>query len=158
MLQNKLKEEDLMAALRRITFDALGISHTCCSLGSYRVYQQSLITQEEADEINSEQDSLLTLFSSLLTELSQIAYEDRGGTPLIISDPEEFWLHRWSPKIEETLQRLDADNLTEEERSAAEAVGVVWGPSRAKPTGIETRRDNMSPEYVMEEVARIMNE
>ncbi|KAI0864842.1 hypothetical protein F4860DRAFT_510599 [Xylaria cubensis] len=152
--QTSLNEEDFMAALRRMTFDALGISHTCCNFRLYAwQYQESLLTPEEADEINSEQDALLTLFTDLLTELGQIAYEDRGGAPLIVNDPEEFWMHRWLPQITETLESLDGSNLTKEERSAAEAIGVVWSPQE---TGMGLTF--WKPENVMKEVEKIMNE
>ncbi|KAI0551497.1 hypothetical protein F4679DRAFT_129033 [Xylaria curta] len=157
-VQTSLKEEDFMAALRRMTFDALRISHTCCNVYLRPLYNQKrLLTPEEADEINSEQDTLLTLFTDLLIELSQIAYEDRGGAPLIMNDPEEFWMHRWLPRITEVLDNLDGDNLTEEERSAAEAIGVVWSPQPAQVVNVEIRQP-FGSEYVTREVEKIMNE
>ncbi|KAI0186443.1 hypothetical protein EV127DRAFT_438992 [Xylaria flabelliformis] len=157
IFQTSLNEEDFTAALRRITFDALGISHTCCNFLSWN-YWKSLLTPEEADEVNSEQEVLLTSFTNLLTEFSRIANEDRGGAPLIVNDPEEFWMHRWLPRITETLEGLDGNNLTEEERSAAEAIGVVWGPQLAQVVETEIGPAYRSPEYVMREVEKIMNE
>ncbi|TRX95690.1 hypothetical protein FHL15_003244 [Xylaria flabelliformis] len=156
--QTSLSEEDSIAALRRMTFDALGISHTCCNFDLVpSKYQESLLTPEEADEINSEQTTLLNLFTDLSIELSRIAYEDRGGAPLIVNDPEEFWMRRWLPRITETLESLEGDDLTEEERSAAEAIGVVWGPQPAQVVETESEPDD-TPEYVMREVEKIMNE
>ncbi|KAJ3580099.1 hypothetical protein NPX13_g462 [Xylaria arbuscula] len=156
MLQNKLSKEHSVAALRRITFDALNLPHTCCEIGIST--RKSVLAQEEIDEIHREQDSLLSLFSNLLTELNLVALEDRGGKPFIISDPEEFWLHRWLPRMEETLHSLDGDKITDEERSAGEVLGVVWGPPRAEVLKPEYVMKTLTPEYVMKEVAKIMNE
>ncbi|KAI0801610.1 hypothetical protein GGR55DRAFT_701407 [Xylaria sp. FL0064] len=128
-----LNEKDRIAAVRRMTFDALGLKHTCCDFNVLPCfYKPSLHTPEEAEEINSEQTALLTLFTNLLIELDGIAHGDRGGVPLIVHDPEDFWMNRWLPRITETLDSLDGDDLTEEETSAAEAIGVVWGPRPAE--------------------------
>lgn len=115
---------------------------------------------EEIDEINSEQSSLLSLFADLVDEFKQVAFEDQGGgEPLIVGDAEEFWIRRWFPRITETLDNLDGDDLTQEEISAAEAIGVVWGPQPIQTTAPE---DDMplrdSPEWVMSEMEKIMNE
>ncbi|KAI1289127.1 hypothetical protein F5Y03DRAFT_388847 [Xylaria venustula] len=155
-LQTSLDEDDLKAALRRMTFDALGLTHTCCDFREDLYYQKSLRTPEEVDEINSEQSSLLNILHDLLNELNQIADEDRGGTPLIVDEPEEFWMRRWLPRITETLDKLDGDDLTAEERLAAEAIGVVWGPLPAS-TPISTVQ-RLSPDDVMKEVEKIMSE
>ncbi|KAI0975854.1 hypothetical protein F4678DRAFT_418816 [Xylaria arbuscula] len=155
-LHTSLDQDDLKAALRRMTFDALGLTHTCCNFDKNpKNYQKSLRTPQEVDEINAEQSTLLTLFADLLNELNQIADEDRGGIPLMVKDPEEFWMHRWLPRITETLDKLDGDDLTAEERSAAEAVGVVWGP---RPAPKVWEMPKYTPDYVMKEVEKIMSE
>ncbi|KAI1271758.1 hypothetical protein F5Y07DRAFT_404106 [Xylaria sp. FL0933] len=153
-------EKDLIAAVRRTTFDVLGLTHTCCNFDGYLVdYRASLRTPEEAEEINSEQSTLLDLFADLLIELDGIAHEDRGGVPLIVHDPEEFWMNRWLPLITETLDNLDGDDLTEEERSAAEAIGVVWGPRPAEVVREESNNlRRYSPEWTMKELEKIMSE
>ncbi|KAI1358400.1 hypothetical protein F5Y08DRAFT_350876 [Xylaria arbuscula] len=164
-LQSKVSRAHSVAALRRITFDALKLSHTCCDLGSAPGCQASILTQEEVAEIHSEQDALLTLLSNHLIVLDQIALENRGDEPLIISDPEEFWLHRWLPQMEEALKSLDDDKITDEERSASKALGVVWGPPRPevmKPgdwtSDYMVELEDWTPEIVMKEVAKIMDE
>ncbi|KAI0111261.1 hypothetical protein GGR51DRAFT_71546 [Nemania sp. FL0031] len=170
-LDNTLNEEDFIAVLRRMTFDALQLTHTCCDFTrnmSYpRSYPASLRTPEEVIEIYSEESALLAVFANLLIEFESIAYEDQNGVPLIVSNPEEFWMHRWLHRIMETLDSLDGDDLTEEEKSAAEAIGVVWGrpPLPARPVvrpwkdmGDEYDLMLSSPEWVMKKVQEIMNE
>lgn len=118
-------------------------------------------TPEEIDEINSEQETLLALFAELLVEFELIAYEDRSGVPLIVSDPEEFWVRRWLPRITEILDGLDGNELTEDEISAAEALGVVWGPQPAEESETERTEEwewKFSPENVMRQLEEIMNE
>lgn len=153
--QTSFSGEDLIAALRHITFDALGLIHTCCNFRYIRIYEASPRTPEEVDEIHSEQSTLLTLFADLVVEFGRIAHEDRDGVPLILHDPEEFWMRRWLPRITETLDSLDGHDLTEEERSAAEAIGVVWRPQPARTVW---KGPTITPEYVMKELEKILNE
>ncbi|KAI8628988.1 hypothetical protein F5Y19DRAFT_435768 [Xylariaceae sp. FL1651] len=150
------KSEHLITSLRRTTFDALELKHSCCNFYStVHDYRDTLHTVEEASEIKSEQSTLLALFVDLLSELEQVALEDRSGMPLIASDPEEFWMRCWLPRVTEVLDSLDGDDLTEDERSAAEAVGVVWAPRLA-----QSKNDSpaYTPEYVMKLLEKIMNE
>ncbi|KAI0415246.1 hypothetical protein F5X98DRAFT_377021 [Xylaria grammica] len=149
-------EEDLIAGLRCMTFDALELTHTCCE--SYFDYYEPQPTPEEVADIHSEQSRVLGLFADLLIELESIAREDRGGVSLIVCDAEEFWMRRWLPRVVELLDSLDGDDLTEEEISAAEAVGVVWGPRPAKPEITVRDFDWYTPENVMKELEKIMNE
>ncbi|GAW19705.1 hypothetical protein ANO14919_091940 [Xylariales sp. No.14919] len=148
-------EEDLIAGLRYMTFDALELTHTCCE--SYH-YSRPQPAAEDVAEIHSEQSRVLGLFADLLIELESIAREDRGGVSLIVCDAEEFWMRRWLPRVVELLDSLDGDNLTEEEISGAEAVGVVWGPRPAKPEITFRDSDWYTPENVMKELEEIMNE
>ncbi|KAF2973265.1 hypothetical protein GQX73_g286 [Xylaria multiplex] len=151
-------EEDLITALRRMTFDGLGLTHTCCNLwNDIQRYHESFYTLEEVEEINSEQRPLLTLFNNLLVEFDQVAHEDQDGLPLIVHDPEEFWVHRWLPRMEETLDGLNGDDITAEERSAAEAVGVKWDLQPLKEVEEEEEED-WTPEYVMERLKKILDE
>ncbi|KAI0436105.1 hypothetical protein F4803DRAFT_252114 [Xylaria telfairii] len=152
-----LNKDDLILLVRHMTFNALGLKHTCCES---RFYKRRQYTSEDIYEINSEQSALLSLFADLVDEFAQVAFEDQGGKPLIVSDPEEFWIHRWLPRITETLENLDGDDLTQEEISAAEAIGVVWGPRPVQTTVCEddNHYEYNTPEWVMREMEKIMNE
>ncbi|KAI0549750.1 hypothetical protein F4679DRAFT_573349 [Xylaria curta] len=155
-----LNKDDLVSLVRYMTFDALSLTHTCCSVKEWQYGRNRMrYTSEEIDEINSEQSSLLSLFADLVDEFEQAAFEDQGGKPLIVSDPEEFWIRRWLPRVMEILNDLDGDDLTQEEIAAAEAIGVVWGPQPVQTTEPENNiRDWASPEWVIREMEKIVNE
>ncbi|KAI0190513.1 hypothetical protein EV127DRAFT_481190 [Xylaria flabelliformis] len=158
--QTCLRQDDLALLVRRLTFDSMELRHTCCCISFIaRPYRRRRYKSEEIDEINSEQSTLLILFADLMSYFEEVAFNDQGGMPLIASDPEEFWIHRWLPRITETLESLNGSDLTPEEKSAAEAIGVVWGPHPVRTTACEKvyRRD-YTPEYVMREMEKIMNE
>ncbi|KAI1125412.1 hypothetical protein F5Y10DRAFT_284276 [Nemania abortiva] len=157
MHRNGLIKEDLIATMRLETFNALELTHTCCDFSAFP-YKAGRYTLEEVDEINSEQSALLTLFAELLVEFERVAYEDRGGASLILSDPEEFWIGRWLPRITEALDGLSGDDLSKEEISAAEAIGVVWGPQPTATIDLEEECHFRTPESVMSELEKIMNE
>lgn len=152
-----LHAENLVAIIRRLTFDALELTHTCESFGDSTASQP--YSPEEVDEIRSAESAWLTLFDGLLVEFERIAHEDSGDKILIENDPEEFWMRRWLPRMTEILDKLNGNDLTEEEISAAEAIGVVWGP---EPPPVTNQREEEIPEYtieyVMDQLDKIMNE
>ncbi|KAI1734981.1 hypothetical protein F4680DRAFT_436612 [Xylaria scruposa] len=159
--QTHLSQDDLVLLVRHLTFDALELTHTCCLFTGYLDwYVRGGDTSEEIDEINSEKskDTVLALFADLMSYFEQVAFEDQGGIPLIASDPEEFFIRRWLPRITEALDTLNGSDLTPEEKSAAEAIGVVWGPQPAHTIACEVDPWDYSPEYVMREMEKIMNE
>ncbi|KAJ8132130.1 hypothetical protein O1611_g1499 [Lasiodiplodia mahajangana] len=154
-----LCQDDLWLFCRYMTFEAIGLRHTCCLIEP--LWGDKIInhTLDEIEESNLEQRALLTLLADLVNEFEQIVFEAQGGIHLIANDPEEFWIRRWLPRIIETLDELNGNDITDEERSAAEAIGVVWGP---RPTcEMEHVDDGLtwgSLEWVMHEVEKIMNE
>lgn len=159
--QFSFTKEDLVAIIRWMTFDALELTHTCCDLRE-TLSSRERHTPEEVDEINSEQAILLALFATLLVEFEQIAYEDQSGVPLIVNDPEEFWIRRWLPRMSEILDDLDGNELTEDEISGAEAIGVVWGPQPAEKPATERVQEGWLQRHtlknVMKQLEEIMNE
>ncbi|KAI1162828.1 hypothetical protein F5B18DRAFT_622316 [Nemania serpens] len=151
-------QDDLMLFVRRMTFEALELIHTCCRI-TYYLWQYKGIdhTPDELDEINSEQSMRLNSFADLVSEFEQVAFEDQDGMPFIASDPEEFWIRRWLPRI----QNLSGDDLTKEEMSAAEAIGVVWGPHPVNTIKSEDKKNELvwgSPDWAMREMEKIMDE
>ena len=160
--QASFSEQDLIATVRRVTFDGLQLVHTCCDFSHDYIssYHESLLTLEEVEEINSEPQPLLTLFENILVEFDELAHEDQDGVPLIVHDPEEFWMRRWLPRMEETLADLNGKNLTAEEVSAAEAVGVKWYPQPAQEEEeVERKWEDIGLlEYMMRELEKILNE
>ncbi|KAI1360874.1 hypothetical protein F5Y08DRAFT_316274 [Xylaria arbuscula] len=156
--QASFNTQDLIAILRRVTFDGLELAHTCCDFRYYlEFYYKSLHTPDEVDEINSDQRPLLTLFNDLLVEFTEVALEARKRMPLISHDPMEFWIGRWLPRMEETLGHLNGDDLTTHERLAAEAVGVVWRPQPVRKVEVNWR-GLWTSKNVMRELKKILDE
>ncbi|KNB12525.1 hypothetical protein FOXG_12109 [Fusarium oxysporum f. sp. lycopersici 4287] len=106
------------AIIRYYTFVELGLRHVCCSI----VEEASgPLPEEELQEIEQEDLSLLGLFRSLLTE-----FEDGRRHDMSL---EEFfeWVHmNWAPRMQEIREELASQRLTDEQLRDAESIGVVW--------------------------------
>ncbi|KAF2490880.1 hypothetical protein BU16DRAFT_585229 [Lophium mytilinum] len=102
-------------AIRILTFNALGLRHTCCLWFSYRPYV-SVQTQEEVDEIRDEDRHQLERFEDLVQEF-QIAFNESEETLL------SFFRNYWTPRIEEVLNEPYPED--EEEIRRIENIGVV---------------------------------
>ncbi|KAI0196409.1 hypothetical protein F4808DRAFT_323440 [Astrocystis sublimbata] len=174
-LQGFLRQDDIKQLVRQLTFEALKLTHTCSTShgpGCYWRYSVPDHSLEEIGEINSEQSGLLSLFSDLLDEFEEAAFEEHDGRPLIFSDPKKFWMDCWLPRIRETLEVLDGADLTPDEIAGAEAIGVVWKPMLPVHTreevGVEEddededelqdREWEETVEEFMRDVEEIMNE
>ena len=62
------------------------------------------------------------------------------------------------PRMREVLDRLESDDLADDEKRAAEEIGVVWDRP-IKPPGVDERPENPhdreSPEHWMYELEKI---
>ncbi|OTB04764.1 hypothetical protein M426DRAFT_151662 [Hypoxylon sp. CI-4A] len=108
------------AAIRIATFQALGLTHTCCNPPN------AAEGDDDVDNINEEQASLLEFHEELVVEFEKealkfINYEHDGCQ----SFP-DFWMTCWIARVKEVLDKLDGDKLTDEERKGAEDIGVRW--------------------------------
>lgn len=112
---------DYVAVHRVLVFEALQITHTCCTLKRSGRHKGPH-TRDEANEIESEEEALLERFEDLVTEL-----EEELRTRLAISpDLGGFWSGFWSDRIAEEREKLQSSNISETTRRQAEEVGVVW--------------------------------
>ncbi|KAI3327144.1 hypothetical protein HD806DRAFT_550738 [Xylariaceae sp. AK1471] len=131
------------AALRLLTFEALEMRHTCC-----RIPYPPEHSQEEIREIQEEDREMLGLLDGLVEEFTT---ELRDSQDVF----GKFLVRYWSRRIEEVLSKLHAREMTADERSAAEHIGVTWVTS-----GTKSRR--YKPKYRMpspsEELQRFMND
>lgn len=147
-----------MAALRYVTFTALGIPHTCCDPDSWESPRAR--TPEEVAELEGDHAYELDLLDELLEELE-------GQVMAVLQDPKQgvegvirFWNKTWVTRMSEVLNRLESDDLADDEKRGAEDIGVVW--DRPKPPevseGPENPYDEESPEYWMYELEKIKAE
>ncbi|KKO98174.1 hypothetical protein THAR02_09718 [Trichoderma harzianum] len=127
---NALRREHYYAAIRSITFDALGIAHTCRCAENYT--RNPELDAVEIAEIQDEYAELLELLESLIEEFETHAFEvfdeatDRLGSMIT------FWNGYWVQRMNEVLYELSTAG--EERKAAAEDLGVVWGPHPERET------------------------
>ncbi|KAK8149225.1 hypothetical protein G3M48_007755 [Beauveria asiatica] len=130
-----------IAALRYITYTALGMPHSCCNLhdGCYVSDDDSSIVEDDEsgdeleDELEDEKVYDLELLEELLHEFGDeliaiLQDPDRGNTDLT-----NFWKRTWVGRMTEVLDRLEGSDLPDDERRAAEEIGLVWDKFRPKP-------------------------
>ncbi|KAI8631711.1 hypothetical protein F5Y19DRAFT_473390 [Xylariaceae sp. FL1651] len=153
-IQLGFTKEDYTRAIEYMTFEALDLTHTCCR---FTLRDKTCdYTFKEIEAVDLEQSTLLDLFNELVAEFEELAGKDQFGTPLVVCDPETFWIHHWLPRMNGILDGLNGANLSEQEKAAATAIGVVWdtqptiAPAEVYP--------EYTPEYVRREVQKILNE
>ena len=114
------------AAIRYVTFEALGIMHTCCNATSLAQEKEEWVEGDDRDIINEEQAALLELHEELVEEFENEALmfmeDGPNGGPRFI----RFWLSCWIVRIKEVREELAGDAITDAERRGAEDIGVNW--------------------------------
>lgn len=113
------------AILRYYTFAELGLRHGCCSIIGNALVS---LPEEEFQEIEEEDSSLLGLFEALIAEFQDGLCRD-------ISLEEFFeWMHmNWVPRMWNVREQLASQRLTDEQLRDAESIGVVWEVYGPKP-------------------------
>ncbi|KAL2129428.1 hypothetical protein VTI74DRAFT_7822 [Chaetomium olivicolor] len=140
-----LQPEHHAAALRFFTYTALGIRHTCCSDYSHHL-EEDYTPPGTMEDVQADHPYEIQLLEELLDEFeSQI-------TPILLN-PEQgvaelvkFWKNTWADRLIDVRSSLEGSALTDEERRAAEDIGVVWD----QPAPPATPTSNPYPEYIIE--------
>ncbi len=113
-----------VAAIRYLTFSALGITHTCCN-DEYDV-RSSRLTGEDVDEIHEEEGPMINLLEELLEEfvpkVTALLRCESCGPDKFIEFLKDYWPHR----MRDVLDDFGNNRSYEEEIQAAEEIGVVW--------------------------------
>ncbi|KAI4167184.1 MAG: hypothetical protein LQ343_007417 [Gyalolechia ehrenbergii] len=97
--------------VRLITFEKLGLRHTCCQFDDEDFYT---VGSEEADEIRDEDRDGIQLLESLLPE-----FEEKLGD----EDIKSFIDGYWTTRMEEVLAARDEESV---DRVAMREAGVVF--------------------------------
>lgn len=127
---NALRREQYYAAIRLITFDALGIAHTCrCGKNCWSDPEFDV---EEIAEIQDEYAELLELLESLIEEFEKHAFETFDKATDGIDSMITFWNSYWIRRMSEVHSELSRAGVAG--KIAAEDVGVVWGPQLERGT------------------------
>ncbi|KAL2021014.1 hypothetical protein VTK56DRAFT_7669 [Thermocarpiscus australiensis] len=122
--------------LRFMTYTALGIPHTCCNPFHFSLWGEQPTTTPttttaagggvDEHEFEDEHEYELSLLDELMDDFESEAGAvlqdaDRGLAGII-----HFWRHSWLSRIGEVRRHLDGSCLSDGERRAAEAIGVIW--------------------------------
>lgn len=126
------------AVIRRITFDALSLRHSCCELVSWRRAPD----EEAIKESWVEDNDRLLLLENLCVEFEAKC----GGNSKLVQFVRDIWYPRMIDELE-LLERQKAEKrLTVEERLAAEEVGVNWDTDSSE-TSTSEDEDEGAVEY-----------
>jgi hypothetical protein len=109
----------LLASLRFLTFEALGIRHTCCS--RYCKLRTSSFgdayDEEDLQELREEDSSLVEILEELMEEF-ETRYNPADENLL------QFVGRYWTHRLEEVLEEMDACKLSDEQKRKLEEIGV----------------------------------
>lgn len=112
------------SAIRFATFEILGIRHTCRH--DWRSQER---TDEESEEIHQEDHFLLDLLEGLMEDLERelerlrSLRQERDANKHL---DESFWNGYWLPRMEQVRQSIESAEIEENDKVAAEEIGVVW--------------------------------
>lgn len=120
--------DQAMAAVRFLTFQSLGIRHTCRHRGvGFRwdsEYDWMTRTAEEIDELHQEDAHLLELLEALMVEFEMEVR--RIQREQYVTKKVSFWTGYWAQRMEQVGKFLDCNDLDQKDKSSAESVGVIW--------------------------------
>lgn len=128
--------EQLRSAIRFLTFEVLGIRHTC----SHGYTQVDEPTGDDIEELMSEDASLLELLEQLVkdfdSELQSVITEE---DPLGLN----FWKTHWSVRMKEVYAELNEYRMDEGELLSAQQVGVTWHQLDGSPGRHQTGQNGV---------------
>lgn len=148
---NDLEVRHHTAALRYLTYTALGIPHTCCS-----PYDKFLSKSEDVEDIKNEHVYELELLEELLGDFERQIIAILQDPNKEISDIIDFWECTWTKRMREVLNSLEGNDLTDEERRKAEEIGVIWAEPRPEaPKVVDNLYKGNTLDYWMYELEKI---
>jgi hypothetical protein len=109
-----------LASLRFLTFEALGIRHTCCRC--YCELRASSLgdayDEEDLQELIEEDNSLVEILEQLMQEF-ETGYNPSDENLL------QFVRRYWTHRMEEVLEEMDVCKLSDEQQRKLEEIGVI---------------------------------
>ncbi|RYP66632.1 hypothetical protein DL769_005982 [Monosporascus sp. CRB-8-3] len=120
---SNIQVQQHMDSIRFITYEALGMQHTCSWPWPCATHYDS----EEIQAIEEEQAGLLQILEGLVQdfEAKVIGILEERTTDTIAA-LREFWTGYWCDRIDEVLKDLNGRDISHEERIGAEVIGVRW--------------------------------
>lgn len=128
-----------MEAVRYFTFVSLDIRHTCPHEHPFlwsEDQEPALLSKDDIYHIHAEQHGIYELLESLIrgfeAEMMEILVRaDSDATEII-----RFWEEGWPKKMQEEIEKLNGSEVPDDEKLAAEELGVVWH-AHERITGLE---------------------
>ncbi|KLP00030.1 uncharacterized protein FFMR_02101 [Fusarium fujikuroi] len=150
------------ATIRFITCVALEIGHSCCRRdGVHLAFGGDLDTDENG--LGDDQGYKLELLEDLISEFEETMTSVLDNPDTGIDELVGFWERAWVGRMSEVLDRLEGCDLPEDEKLAAEEIGVVWDkvgpePPEPRPEEIGNPYDKDMIEYWLYELRKIEEE
>lgn len=113
----------MRSAVRYVTFETLGIRHTCCHADPYITYKTRR-PDEELDELRQEDHFLVARLENLVAEFE--VELDQMGRERYVNRRVSFWQGYWLPRMQQVLDFIEGAGIEDPEKAAAEEIGVVW--------------------------------
>ena len=121
-----MTEQRHKESIRFITFEVLGIQHTCCAGGSCYARVPNY-DEEDVKDIQEDQAFLLEILEHLVLDfedkVTEILERESVDTLAALA---EFWTGYWCERIGEVLNELDGCEIAPDEKAGAEVLGVKW--------------------------------
>ncbi|KAI1391872.1 uncharacterized protein F4822DRAFT_108014 [Hypoxylon trugodes] len=106
------------AVIRAVTFEALGIRHTCCATMPYWMNPRDLMSYgEDFPNVRDEDEPLLEELEELVAEHKDRFHSRGQSLP-------DFLRGYWKERMDQINEEKKARRLTQEERRAVEELGV----------------------------------
>lgn len=121
-----MRMKNYREAVRFGTSEVLDIQHTCCQGARDGFHRLPKYDPEDIREIEEDQATLLETLEVLVHEFEDKItgiLEQEGDVSTSLA---EFWTGYWYDRMNEVLMELDGHDISLEERTEAERIGVKW--------------------------------
>ncbi|KAI8626019.1 hypothetical protein F5Y19DRAFT_448661 [Xylariaceae sp. FL1651] len=121
-----ISSEASLRIIRILTFQRLGLRHTCCVRWGRRLYGDldQPCDDEEVAEIHAEDDQLIKRLEALMKE-----FENEYGQAKCTL--REFIRDYWTKRMTAVMRELEGANLSEAELNEGRRIGIQWADKDA---------------------------
>ncbi|KAH6654578.1 hypothetical protein BKA67DRAFT_691580 [Truncatella angustata] len=138
-----------LSAFRMLTFEALGMTHTCCQGGA-----ECKLSDNEITEVWDSESRLTVLLKTLQVEFAK-SYPELGLSFV------DFLTSQWAPRLERAVLELKNQKMSEDELATTLVLGVRWDNEELADTTVSSSSESESEDesdgvhYWIEELKKI---
>ncbi|KAH8203374.1 hypothetical protein TruAng_002469 [Truncatella angustata] len=138
-----------LSAFRMLTFEALGMTHTCCQGGA-----ECKLSDNEITEVWDSESRLTDLLKTLQVEFAK-SYPELGLSFV------DFLTSQWAPRLERAVLELKNQKMSEDELATTLVLGVRWDNEELADTTVSSSSESESEDesddihYWIEELKKI---